>query len=153
MNRFDKFALAIAAAATLLCARETMNSGIFYVEAYSLTRAASAIGILGWILASYGPIALAALPWRWSKRCRLDWVLHLLFLPGAILIFWAGNFLMLHVIGAPDFDASIGGPVILGILLLLAAVGGYLFAAIVHASTSRKRPAPPDPAALEDIFS
>ena len=130
MNHFDKFALGAVILTTLLCARETLAIGSFYIDFLDLPPSAAATGVAGWLVATYGPIAVAALCWRWAKRVRFPWVPHLLLLPAAVIVFRTGASLLLSVIRQPDFDAMIGAPVFPAILLFVIAIGGY-FAAVV----------------------
>lgn len=129
MNRFDKLALAAVIIVTLLCVR---GSGDFVYDYYmdQIPEGMLPIGVAGWAIATYGPIAVAVLFWRWAKRIPAPWVLHLLFLPCAAVLFRIGDALMLSVIEDPDFDATLGGPEMPAILLLVVAVGGY-FAAVI----------------------
>jgi hypothetical protein len=111
------------------------------------------VAILGWLLASYGAMVLAVLFWRCSKRMRFGWLLHPLFPVAAFLSYWAGGSIMLGAIGASDFDSTIGGPVIVGGLLLPISMLGYLVAVIsFYVSRWRKR-AVRGPKPLDDIFS
>jgi hypothetical protein len=66
--------------------------------------------------------------WRWSKRARLGWLLHLLFFPAAVLLFRVGASLMLRASDHVDFDDTIGTPVMAGMLLFVVAVGTYVAA-------------------------
>jgi len=130
MNRFDMFAVGAALAVTLLCARNMVAIASFYVELLHLSGATVVVGILGWITATYGPIAIAALFWRWAKLVRRPWVLHLLLLPCAVIMMRTGNSVVLKVIQQPDFDAMMGGPSVPTTMLFLTAVIGYFIALI-----------------------
>lgn len=138
MNRFDKVALAAAIVTTLLFARGTFFIAQFYIEYLSIAGTTLLIGVAGWLIATYGPIATAVWFWRWAKGHRSPWVLHLLFLPCAGLLLWAGESLMLFVIDQPDFDAMLGGPANQATLLFVIAAGGY-FAALLSRQISNSR--------------
>ena len=130
MNRLDKLALAAVIITTLLCIRGSVDAAYAYTSTRPISATGSMIGLAGWLIATYGPISIAVWFWRWAKQVRASWVPHLLFLPCAAGIFRAGEALMLFVIGDPDFDATLGGPVIPAYLLFIAAAGGYLAALV-----------------------
>ena len=60
-------------------------------------------------------------------------------LPSVLATLKLGSSLMLSVTGSPDFDDTIGGPVIQAYALLLLAVIGY-YSAVFYA-TFKRRPA------------
>lgn len=131
MNRFEKLALVAVIVVTL---RYVRGPGDFVYDYYrkQVPEGMVSIGIAGWAIASYGPIAIAVLFWRWAKRVRSPWIVHLLFLPCAIALLATGDTLMLLVIEDPDFEATIGAPEMAATLLFLVAVGGYLAALIAR---------------------
>ncbi|MES2441600.1 MAG: hypothetical protein V4574_02120 [Pseudomonadota bacterium] len=140
MNRFDIFALVAVVLVMVLCLGATLSAVDIYIVRAHLPWTMAAAGVAGWILASLGPITIAALFWRWAKRVRWSWVLHLLFLPCAGIACWNGQSLMLFVMGEPDFDATIGAPVMPSFLLMAIAVAGYavaLFSRLVSYSFSQ----------------
>jgi len=130
MNRLDKLAFAAVIITTLLCVRGTVSIFYVYNSVQPIFGTKLMIGFSGWFIATYGPIAIAVWFWRWAKHIRASWVLHLLFLPCAFTVLRAGEALMLYVIGDPDFDATLGGPVMQAYLLFIVAAVGY-FAAVV----------------------
>ncbi|MET0308954.1 MAG: hypothetical protein ABW023_09640 [Sphingomonas sp.] len=132
MNRFEKIAVVAAVLATWLYADATESVWDLYVVRPHLPWLLTAFALAGWILSNYVPIAVALLYWRRAKQARRPWVFHLLLLPSIILATWAGDSMMLQVTGEPDFDATIGAPVIIGMYLLIVAVLGYAAAVIAH---------------------
>jgi Mg/Co/Ni transporter MgtE len=130
LNRFDVFALAAAVVTSWLCLRAALDASEAYRMARPLTAEMQTLGLLGWAIATFGPMGLAVGFWRLSKRFRARWVIHLLFLPCAIALLLAGAELMLFVIGHRDFDDTLGGPVLQAALMLVLAVAAY-FAAVV----------------------
>ncbi|HEX5184206.1 MAG TPA: hypothetical protein VFW19_13795 [Allosphingosinicella sp.] len=130
MNRFDKMMLAAAVVVTLIFARGQMEIARLYIQMDHLSDRIIPTWTAGWLIATYGPIAVAAWFWRRAKRARAPWVLHILFLPGAIILLNAGESIMLSTIPDPDFDATLGGPMMPAVLLFLIAVGGYACALV-----------------------
>ena len=86
------------------------------------------LGVLGWLVATFGPIVLAAIFWRLANGSRAAWLLHLLFLPCAYALLRAGAGVMLFVIGDFDFDSTLGGPVLQAGLLFMIASAAYFVA-------------------------
>jgi hypothetical protein len=89
---------------------------------------ALACEVLAAFVATFGPIGAAAGFWRLSKRSGAAWLVHLLFFPCAFALLEAGGALMLFVIGEPDFDSTLGGPVLQAGLLFPVALAAYLAA-------------------------
>jgi hypothetical protein len=86
--------------------------------------------LLGWLLATYGPVGTAALFWRLAKPSHVAWLFHLLLLPCAVVMLWGGGLLMASVVGDPDFDSTLGGPIIPALLLFFLAIFGYATALV-----------------------
>jgi hypothetical protein len=124
MNRFEKLALA---AAILVSLRYVRGPGDHTYEYYraQIPEGMLQVGLAGWALSTFGPIAVALLFWRWAKWIHAPWLLHLSLLPCMLALTWIGHSLMLSVIDDSDFDATLGAPVIAGFLLSLIAIGGY----------------------------
>ena len=129
MNRFDKMALGAAIVATFVFRPETMNAYYWNVEILHLSAKMWTIVAAGWIIATYGPITIAAWFWRLMKRIRAPWVLHLLVLPCAVITLWTGASLMFFASEDSGSDHLEGVPVATAALLFGVAVGGY-FAAL-----------------------
>lgn len=126
MNRFDIVALCATLLVSLRYVPVMLGVSDIYLPHASTFQWAS--WIAGEIVFTYGPIALAALCWRWSKRARWPALPHLLVLPGAILLVQLGAALMLSVTIASDFDDTIGAPVMGGVFLFLIAFVTYVAA-------------------------
>lgn len=126
LNHFEVFALVAAVVTSWLCLRAALDASEAYQIARPLTAGMQTLGLLGWAVATFGPMGLAVGFWRLSKRFRARWVIHLLFLPCAIALLQAGAELMLFAIGHRDFDDTLGGPVLQAALMLIAAVAAYL---------------------------
>jgi len=125
-NRLDIFALAAVILTTALFLRSALNAAEAYTGLRSMSVWEKSLGCLGWLLATFGPITVSLWLWRWSKRLRNAWMLHVLMFPLAYLLVRLGGSLMLSVIDAPDFDDTIGGPILqAGSLFVLAVIGYY----------------------------
>jgi hypothetical protein len=127
-NRFDVFALLAVIVTTVLCLHAALNAANAYTSLGTITAWKQVVGCLGWFIATFGPITVSIAFWRWSKRVRKAWLVHLLMFPLAYGLITGGASLMLFAIGDPDFDATIGGPVLQAAVLFDLAVIGYYFA-------------------------
>lgn len=137
MNRFEKLALASVIVVSLLCVRGPGDLAYDHYRA-QVPEGMLPVGLAGWAIFTYGPIALAVAFWRLAKSIRSSWALHLLLLPSMIALARTGSELMLLVIDDPDFDATMDAPLMAGVLLFLIAVGGY-FGALLRPLFARPR--------------
>ena len=137
LNRMDMFGLLAVGVTTFLFLGEALNAAGLYMSVKRMSAGDLTIGCLGWLIATFGPIVVAIVFWRGTKRLQTPWVLHLLMLPLAFAMLYAGSALMLFVTGTPDFDDTIGGPVIQALALLLSAVIGY-YSAVVYTALKRR---------------
>ncbi len=132
MNRFDKVAVVTAIIATLLGA---IGSQGFEYRYYMDQMPAGGwrVFVAGWAVATYGPIAAAALLWRCAKRLPLPWrwLPHLLFVPCAVMLLRAGEALMASTIQDPDFDAMMDAPLMPAILSQFVAFSSYIAALVI----------------------
>jgi hypothetical protein len=103
----------------------------------SLTRAGLGLAMLGWIVATYGPMRLAVLFWR-SARMRLCRSARLMFLPCVIAVAAVGE-AMLYV--ATGGFAELGPDLVLrpAWLLFVVIVAGYPLATMGSAILRRLR--------------
>ncbi|MHA6723676.1 hypothetical protein [Sphingomonas sp. RS2018] len=133
----DVFGLLSVGVTAFLFLGAALNAADLYMSVKPMSAGDLMIGSLGWIIATFGPIFLAIVFWRLAKRLQTAWVLHLLMLPSALTMLGAGRALMLSVTDTPDFDDTIGGPVIQATALLLSAVMGY-YLAVVYTGLKRR---------------
>lgn len=136
LNRMDVFGLLAVGVSTFLFAGGAINAASLYASVLPMSAGDIALGLLGWLVATFGPMMLAVAFWRWAAAIRKAWTLHLLMLPLALALMKLGTSLMLAVTGTPDFDDTIGGPVNQAMLLLLLAVIGY-YSAVIHTALNR----------------
>lgn len=92
----------------------------------------------GWALASYGPIILAALFWGIAKRSSMPWLLHVLLLPSFYGLLLAGNALMLSTLDVPDFDDTLGAPIMPALVVMIVTLLVY-FSALAGQQALRLR--------------
>ena len=133
MNRFETLALVTAVVATLLGAMGSLGFAYrYYID--QMSAGGLPVAAAGWAIATYGPLAIATLFWRCAKHLPppLSWVLHICFFPCALVLFNAGDVLMISTIRDPDFDATLDAPEMPALLSLLVAVGGYITALLAR---------------------
>jgi hypothetical protein len=130
-NRLDVVAAVAVIATSWLFMRYAWFAADLYFNStfHPLSGAMQALGVVGWLLATFGPVGVAVIFWRLAKRGRKWLLLHVFFLPCAIALFVTGQRIMLLVIGDPDFDATLGGPVLQAFALFVFSVAAY-FAAL-----------------------
>ena len=132
LNRMDIFALVAVGITTFLFLGSALHAANLYASVKPMSAVDMIIGLSGWIIATFGPVGLAVAFWRLAKATRRAWLIHLLMLPLALALLWIGSILMLFVTGTPDFDDTIGGPIIQGLALFLLSVNGY-YSAVLYA--------------------
>jgi hypothetical protein len=130
LNRMDVFGLLAAGVTTFFFLGAALDAASLYASVRHMTAKDLVLGCFGWSIATLGPIVLAVVFWRWAKMLRKAWVLHVLMLPSALAMLKVGASLMLSVTGTPDFDDTIGGPLIQAIALLSLAIIGYYSAVL-----------------------
>ena len=125
MKRSDM--LALAAAALMSCEGAMFANGPVFRELYlpQITAWELPVAIMGWVLASYGPILIAALFWRWADRFSAGWLLHILLVPCLYALLLAGSRLMLSTVNDLDFDNTLGAPIMPGMLCDVAVMAVY----------------------------
>src|SRR4029453_10529850 len=97
MSRLGFFAYGVGVACvTLLTAEMTINSVIFV---YRYADGITALGSVGWLISSFGPIALSVFTWVIARKIQARWLPHLVFIPLAVLAFKEGGALYFHESG------------------------------------------------------
>lgn len=113
MNRAGSVAYGVAVIALILLTGQDMNNSTLFLYD-SLTPPMFALAIVGWAIATFGPVTLSVCIWGLVKRVRARWVPHLLFIPCAIAFFRGGATLLDY---ASDWGDSMG----VGMFMILAA--------------------------------
>jgi hypothetical protein len=133
----DVFGLLAVSVTTFFFFGAALNAADLYMSVRHMSASDLMTGCSGWLVATFGPILLAIVFWRCRRRLQRAWILYILMLPIALAMFKAGSALMLSVTGAPDFDDTLGGPVIQALALLLLAVIGY-YSAVLYVTLRRR---------------
>jgi hypothetical protein len=136
IDRIGWLAWGTAAIAIAFVARSDVAGMVaFYHD--TLTRAGFGLAMLGWIVATYGPMTLAVLFWR-SARMRSHRSARLMFLPCVIAVAAVGE-AMLYV--ATGGFAELGPDLVLrpAWLLLVLIVAAYPVATMAPAMLRRLR--------------
>ncbi|RJF93469.1 hypothetical protein D3876_03860 [Sphingomonas cavernae] len=90
----------------LLFARETLEPSIYLYQESAGYK--SALGVVGWLIATVGPVALSVLVWLLVQRLTPRWLVHLAFIPMALVLFRAGSSLFFHASGMTA-EVTLGG--------------------------------------------
>lgn len=135
----DVFGLLAVAVTTLLFVGAALGAASLYVSVRPMSAGEPNRGLLRLVSRDLWPddlsdpvLALGQKPPQWRT-------LHLLMLPLAFAMLKLGASLMLSIIGSPDFDDTIGGPLIQAGALFLLAVIGYYSAVLYTALRRRSR--------------
>ena len=89
------------------------------------------IAVVGWVIVTYGPIIVATLLWGLAKRSSASWLLHFLLLPSFWALLVAGNSLMLSTLNVPDFDDTLGAPIMPALLVMTLTTALYASALVI----------------------
>ncbi|MGY4397240.1 hypothetical protein ACVWZA_002434 [Sphingomonas sp. UYAg733] len=108
---------------TLLTARPTLDPTMSIYEMY--TGDMTTLAVTGWLIATLGPLALSVTVWLLARRVKVQWLLHLVFIPMAFTVFREGASLFFYA-------AGVSGDSMMDEMALLAATGYLLLALLVH---------------------
>lgn len=100
----------------LLSARGSFVSGTWLFQEHRARDAA--LGVTGWLISSFGPIALSLCVWLVAPHLKDRWLAHLLFLPAAIVICREGGYLFFYGAGVSGEGSPEGFALLLAIKLL-----------------------------------
>lgn len=126
MNRAGSVAYGAAVIALIVLTSQEMNNSTLFLYDW-LTPPMFALGIIGWVIATFGPLTLSVFIWALVKRVHAKWAPHLLFIPFAIALFRGGVRLLGY---ATDWSDSMG----VGMFMILAALLLCL-TVLVHAAS------------------
>lgn len=137
MRRSDT--LALAGTILMSCQGVLFVTGpIFRLYAPEITAREIPVAIGGWAIASFGPILVAALFWRWADRKPKGWLLHLLLLPCLYALLLAGWRIMGSTVVDSDFDSTLGAPIMPSLLFSVVVMAVY-YSALAAKQMSRRQ--------------
>ena len=141
MNKVGGAAYAAAAGVILLLSGQEVQNALLWLHDFSSSTRMFALGLAGTALASFGPFALSLWCWRLAGRVRPRWAVHLLFIPCAYAIVYAGASLLDLADGRPGTDEPAGYALVAAFLLLGLTVVTHAAALIfeIVAAIRRRR--------------
>lgn len=126
MKRLGILAYGVAiVSVALLTARETIDPSVYLYQEHN--GGMFALGVTGWFIATLGPISLSICVWLLAQRLNARWVLHLMFIPLALMVCKGGASILFYASGVPDGDSMMMGST------LFAATGFLLVTLLAHA--------------------
>lgn len=118
MNKVGGVVYGMAAIAILLLAAQDVENALLWLHDFSSSTGMFALGLAAAAFASFGPFALSVWCWRLAGRVRPIWGVHLLFIPCAYAIVYAGASLLDFADGRPETDEPAGYALTAAFLLL-----------------------------------
>ncbi|WP_034161048.1 hypothetical protein [Sphingomonas sp. ERG5] len=91
-----------------------------------------ALAVTGWLISTLGPIALSACVWLVVRRLKSRWLLHLTFIPTAILICRQGGYLFFYGAGVSGVNSPEGYALLMASAFMLLTVLVHTAALIVE---------------------
>jgi hypothetical protein len=131
MNRCDQLALA-GVLIVSLWGVEFTRSFVYDLYFGRMPVGTLLVAAAGWVIATYGPVLAATLFWRLAKRFPMPWFVHVLLLPSFYALLAAGNLLMLSTLDVPDFDNTLGAPIMPALFVAIATMLVYFSALAVE---------------------
>jgi hypothetical protein len=141
MNKVGWVVYAAAAVGILLLAAQDVQNALLWLHDFSASTAMFALGLAAAACASFGPFALSLSCWRLAGRVRSAWAVHLLFIPCACAIVYAGASLVDIADGRAGTDEPAVYALTAAFLLLCLTVlvhAAALAAAILAATRARR---------------
>ena len=137
MRRSSKIAL--IGAILMSCQGILFATGpIYRLYAPEITVLELPVAVAGWAIASYGPLLVAVLFWRWADRFSRGWLLHILLLPCLYAVLLAGWRIMGSTVVDSDFDSTLGAPIMPSLLCAIVVMTAY-YAALAGKLASRQQ--------------
>ena len=110
-------AYVVAAVVILLLAAKDVEKALLWLHDFSNSAGMFALGLAA-AFASFGPFALSLWCWHLAGRVQPRWAVHLLFIPCAYAIVYAGASLLDFADGRPGTDEPAGYALTAAFLLL-----------------------------------
>jgi len=127
MNKVGGVAYGAAAVLILVLLAQDVRNALLWLHDFSSSTSMFALGLAAVALATFGPFALSLCCWRLAARVRRRWAVHLLFIPCAYAMVWAGASVLDFADGRPFTDEPAG-------YALLAAFLLFVLTVLVHAA-------------------
>ncbi len=126
MNRLGAILYGVAVVSiTLLLARESLEPSVYLFKEHHAHNIA--LGVTGLLISTFGPVTLSVCIWLMARRLKARWLVHLIFIPTAIVICREGASLFFDGAGVSGENSPEGHS--------LFAAGAFLFLTLlVHAA-------------------
>ena len=118
---------------TLISAEYTITSTVFL---YRYAGGFTALGVVGWLVSTLGPVSLSLIVWLLAQRVPLRWLPHLVFIPAAIAVYRGGSTLFFHAVGVSGDSMRDGFALLTGSVFLELALIVHFVAAIASGVNS-----------------
>lgn len=140
MGRSDKVAL-IGLTIVTLMGSAFVRGRVYELYFVQLSIQQWFVAAAGWCIATYGPVLAAMILWKSATRSRIPRLRHLLLLPTHYGLLVVGNKLMLSTQYLPDFDSTMGAPIMPALLTIIMTISVYcLSLGVVHTAGTRSQP-------------
>ncbi len=131
MNRLGAILYGLTAAAiVLLFARESLEPAIWLFQEHAGDTVA--LAVTGWLTTTFGPIALSICVWLAARRLKAQWLLHLIFIPAAIILFRQGSRLFFYGAKASGDNSPEGYALFMAAAFLLLMILAHTAAIVAQ---------------------
>lgn len=127
MNNVGAVAYGAAAVVILALSAHDVENGLLWLHDFSSSTSMFALGLAAAAVVSFGPFALSLCYWRLAGRVHSRWAVHLLFIPCAYAIVYAGASVLDFADGRSWTDEPKGYALVAAVLLFCLTV-------LVHAA-------------------
>lgn len=132
MNRLGAILYGVAVGGiALLSARNSLEPAIWLFEEYA--GETITLAVAGWLIATLGPLALSVGVWLMARRLKARWLLHLIFIPTAIVIARQGALLFFYGTGSSGDGMPEGFALMMAAMLLTLTLLVHAVALVVEA--------------------
>src|SRR5688500_11215841 len=104
MSKVGGVAYGVTAAVILMLVAQDMENGLLFRHDFSDNKGMFALGLGAVAFATFGPFALSLWCWRLAGRVQPRWAVHLLFIPCAFAMVYAGTSLLNFANGHPGIN-------------------------------------------------
>ncbi|HEX9954822.1 MAG TPA: hypothetical protein VGB48_06360 [Allosphingosinicella sp.] len=122
MSKAGGIAYGVAAVLVFLLAAQPAWNALLWLHSFSSSTGMFALGLAAVAFASFGPFALSLCCWRLARSVPAAWSVHLLFVPCAYAMVYAGASVLNLADGRPGTDEPAGYAMMPAFLLLGLAI-------------------------------